>query len=721
MKNKYILIRQNEETDCGIACLQMIIEHYKGYIDKPRLRSTAGTGIYGTTLLGLYEAALNNGFDADGCKGNIESLAKENSPLILHFVNENNTPHYIVCWVGKYENGILTFTISDPAKGILCLTSDELNILWKSKACLILKPNKNFVKRKAIKTRKRKWFEDLIRTEYPVFFVAIIFGVIITALSISVAIFSQELIDNILPKKDYQKLYAGILLLLLILISKEILTAVKQYLLLRQARSFNIRITDFFYGRLLHLPKPFLDTRRTGELTARLNDTSRIQKVISQIAGSAITDVLIVLATVVFLFSYSASMGLTCVTAIPIFFFIVHKFNKPVLKQQRVMMGSYAHTEANFVSTLLGIEHIKNHNTQNLFASVNKNIYKSFQEAVFRLGKIQINLSFAANGFSVIFLIVVLLYGSRQVLYGQLKPGEFVAILTLSGSLLPSIANLALLSIPINEAKVAFDRMFEFANVATESNDSAKTAIDSFTSFAMHQLSFRFAGYGQLLTNISLHITKGELIAIVGENGSGKSTICQLIQKNYEYEQGDILINENISLTEINLTDWRKLYATVPQSIHIFNGTVLENIAFGDAAEQSGKVIDFLTQYGFMQFMERLPYSIYTIVGEEGTNLSGGQKQMIALARALYKKPQLLVLDEATAAMDRESEKFVLQLLTRLKKEMAVIFITHKLHILKSFCDRIYILENGIITAAGKHDDLLRTENLYSRYWADLV
>ena len=146
---------------------------------------------------------------------------------------------------------------------------------------------------------------------------------------------------------------------------------------------------------------------------------------------------------------------------------------------------------------------------------------------------------------------------------------------------------------------------------------------------------------------------------------------------------------------------------------------MLENIAFDNTAKDPTAVISFLKEYGLISFIESLPQSYMTLVGEEGINLSGGQKQIIALARALYHQPQLLILDEGTAAMDRQTELFVLHLLSRLKNTMAIIFITHRLHILKSFCDRILIIEKGIIIAEGNHHQLLESDNLYSKYWSD--
>jgi ABC-type bacteriocin/lantibiotic exporter with double-glycine peptidase domain len=305
-------------------------------------------------------------------------------------------------------------------------------------------------------------------------------------------------------------------------------------------------------------------------------------------------------------------------------------------------------------------------------------------------------------------------------LQGHLKTGELIAVLTMLGSLLPSVARLALISIPINEAKIAFDRMFEFTGIEPEKEEETIKEIN-FQSLKVQNLSFRFAGRSRLLQNVNLEICKGQIIALMGENGCGKSTLSQILQKYYLPESGEIIINGTKNLKEISFQSWRNVIGIVPQNIHIFNGTVLENIAFDDVVKNPKAIADFLQEYGFASFIESLPQSYMTLVGEEGINLSGGQKQMIAFARALYHHPQLLILDEATAAMDRQSEQFVLHLLQKLKREMGVIFITHRLHILKSFCDKIYILEKGTITAKGNHHQLLESQNLYSSYWNDMA
>lgn len=719
-KRNHPVVIQQDQSDCGVACLLSIIKYYGGTSSLENLRKLSGTTSTGTTLLGLYECAKQVGFDAEGCEADIDALISHSSPCILHIVTESSTQHYVVCFSVIQKSGEPRFIIGDPAKGIVYFTRDQLEQSWQSKTCLTLTPNSKFQKIQDIRKTKLKWIKELLQQDIQYLSVAAAIGLLIAGLGLAMAIFSQRLIDDILPKKDFLKLNIGIALVFLLLFIKEGLSVLRQYLLLRQSKGFNIRITDFFYSHLLKLPKPFFDTRKIGELTARLNDTARIQRVISQLAGNVIIDVLVAVVSTIVIFSYSSRAGIACMFAIPVFYLLIYLHNKKIATGQRSIMMGYAMTEANYFSTLHGIEAIKTNNRQAQFAAANKSIYRNYQDKIFSLGKIQVRLSFLANSFGIIFLVGILLFTSYEVLKNNLKAGELIAILSMCGSLLPSIANLALISIPISEAKIAFDRMFEFTSINPEIEYSDNN-ITGLTTLKAVDIAFRFSGRSQIITKLSFEVKKGEIIAIMGENGCGKSTLTQLLLKNYLPESGNVVINENKLLSDISYSAWRQIINIVPQHIHIFNGTVLENIAFEDAGCNQEAVLHFLQQSGFSQFIDSLPQSYTTLVGEEGINLSGGQKQIIALARALYRQPQLLVLDEATAAMDRESEQFVLRLLQQLKSKTAIIFITHRLHVLKSFCDRIYIMERGTLTAQGSHEQLLKTKNLYSEYWKDLV
>lgn len=714
-----LIVLQHDQKDCGIACLLSLIRYYGGDNDFENLRRISGTSITGTTLLGLYQAAHASGIDAEGCEADMNALLAHPSPCILHVLLENNLQHYVVYFGKKETDGKLLLIVGDPAKGMMYITPDELERIWQSKACLVLTPNETFQKKKDINRSKKLWFQELVKPDIPLLLIAAAIGIAIAALGLTMAIFSQRLIDEFLPNKLHNKLYTGIGLVFLLLIAKESVGLIRTQLLLRQSKEFNQRIVKDFFSRLLYLPKRFFDTRKIGELTARLHDTNRIQRVVSQILGNTLLDSIVVLVTLVFVFSYSVTSGLITLAALPVFFLLIYRSNKKIIEAQRNTMAGYAMTESNYISTLQGIEPVKNHNKEYLFSETNNAIYNQYQSAVFRLGQIQMRLSFVANVFAAFLLCGLLLFLGYQVLHNQLKVGELMALMGMVGSLLPSVANLALLSIPINEAHIAFNRMYEFAGIKSPENGQSK--LTEFKQLEVKNISFRYPGRSSVLQNVSFEVNKGEIIALMGENGCGKSTLVQLLMQHYTPENGDVLINVSTKFSDIQISNWKKIAALIPQQVHIFNGTVLENIAFDDAATKPQEVLTFLSEFGFSPFIDNLAQSYMTLVGEEGINLSGGQKQMIALARALYHKPKLLILDEATASMDRESEQFVLKLLTQLKNSMGIIFITHRLHVLKSFCDRIYILENGETSVSGNHDTLLLSDNLYSKYWNDLV
>lgn len=674
---------QHDASDCGVACLLSVIRFHGGNNSLENLRRLSGTSKVGTTLLGLYQCAAKLGFDASGAEGTVEELEKQEEPVILHVELENHLLHYMVFY--GISNG--EYILGDPAQGVARYDRKKLEKYWKSKKCLLLTPNTSFVKQARTKTEKRKWFLKLLKPDKQVLQFSVFVGVVVAILSMTLSVFSQKLVDDILPSKEIVKLVGGLGLLTLILLVRVGLSGLREYFLIYQTRAFNVRIIDSFYSALLRLPKPFFDTRKIGELVARLNDTSRIQGVIRTVVGGAIIDALVTVISFGFLFFYHWQTALIALLISPLYFILIYRFNRKIIDAQRNIMKAYALNESNYISTMQGITAIKNCSQESFFKRVNQQIYGAFQNEGFKLGQLYIRLSIFSGIVGVLLFVAIISYSSYHVIQDQLALGVLFAIIGIVGTLLPSVTSLALLSIPINEAKIAFDRMFEFASTKQESKKGEK--LKTIDSISIENAMFRFAGRKPLFSDVSMTIKKGEILGIIGESGCGKTTLGALLQKHYFLDSGQILINDSVSLSEIKTSAWRKMVGVVEQTPSIFNGTLVDNITMGRQVHPE-KMESFLKKYGFDSLFIQFPGGYATPLGEEGINISGGQRQLIALARALLQKPKVLILDEATSSLDKQTESFVLTLLKRLSRKSIIIFISHREQSLSKITNKIY-------------------------------
>ena len=711
-------VQQQGQSDCGVACLKSVLRYFGSDASFERLRELSGTSITGTTMLGLLQAGQELGLDIEGFEADMQSLKDCTDVTILHVIIKENLQHYVTCY--QYNIPKDSFLIGDPSKNeIHWIKSEDLDKIWISKSLLLVKPTSKLVKTASVKLNNWTWLKNFFEPDFNILGIALSLGFAIAALGISTALFSQKLIDKILPAHDYLKLYSGIGMLCVLLFFRSFISYLREIFLLRQSFDFNLRINDFFFGSLLKLPKPFFDSRKTGELITRLNDTSRIQQTVSIIVGSVAIDALMVIIALISIFCYDWKIGLVISTWIPIYAFILNLFQPKILFGQREIMASYATNESNYIDTILGVGEIKISNQELFFQKNNQIIYSNFQQKLLLLGKIARKYILINEVVGTVFIITVIAMSSIFVLNGNLTTGAVMALIQMVGILISSASNLGNANIRLQEAKVAFERMFEFTSIKSEysETDAAKSKILDFKELIIEDLSFRFVGRKRLLDNISLNIRHGELIAIIGESGSGKSTILQILQKFYSHEDGKIKVN-GIDFDSISTHAWRSIVGVVPQEIKLFSGNVIDNIMLGEKINDPQLIIDFFKHYELEQFFEQFPNGYATILGENGVNISGGQKQLVGLARALWKKPQLLLLDEPSAALDRDKEQFMIRLLDKIKSEVAILLITHKASVARN-ADRIYILENGITFQGGNHKSLLEFDNLYLRSYSD--
>ena len=709
-------IQQHDQSDCGVACLLSVLRSFGGNLPLSTLREWSGTSVTGTTLLGLYQASQKLGMEAHGLEADIEHLKTIGHPAILHVQTKEGTLHYVVCYA--YQADTNRFEISDPAEyGIKFYSPENLDSLWQSKALLLLKPTPDIrqVSGNNSFLQKMKWLYHFARPDFDLLLVSFFIGVFISILGLSVAVFSQKLIDQILPEKNLSRLLAGSGLLLFLLLLRAGIGYIRQLFLLRQTRDFNIRIIRFFYSALLGLPKPFFDTRKTGELISRMNDTARIQQTVSNVFTNLTIEAVVILVSTVALLFYHLHLGLLSLLWLPVFSLIVYRYNRPLIEGQRKVMSTYALNESNYIDTIQGVGAIKMANAEDRFTGQTVGVYQIFQEKRFELGQLANRFNTFSQMAAALFIVGLIVYSSLLVLRESISIGTVMAVIQLIGMAMASASAIAMINIVLQEAKVALDRMQEFTTLPPEYDpveEKSKKSLTSFDSLEVRDLDFRFIGRPLLLNHLSFEVKKGEIIAVLGESGCGKSTLLQIIQRFYLPESGSILVNGD-PIHEYSMPEWRKIIGVVPQQVKLFNAPLLENILLRPVEENDVASLElFFKEHGFDKHFEKFPGGYLTLLGEEGINISGGQQQLVALARALYHKPRLLLLDEATSAMDRFTEQTILHLLLSIRPQTATLIITHRPKT-ASIADRIYIMENGRFNISGSPAELMNSKNFY--------
>jgi ABC-type bacteriocin/lantibiotic exporter with double-glycine peptidase domain len=692
-----IFTLQKDHSDCGVACLQNIFRFYGAEIPLERLRELSGTDKQGTTMLGLYQSAQELGFAAEGAEAEkFENISEVKAPCILHLTIDNRLLHYVVYYPPEAVLNAQPdkYLIGDTGRGVRYYTRDELEKVWVTKACLLLNPAEKLATHTRQSQDKWKWFWPILKENINLLYLAGFLGLLIALLNLSTAVFSQQLVDKILPAKDNFRLTIAIVLFALLLLMRVGLSYMRQFMLLRQSVFFNTRLTAKFLSSLLHLTKSFFDNRKTGDLISRLNDTQRIQQAVSYMIGEIGIQVLLIFVSIIFIFIYSWKIGIISIALIPLIFFIVSRFKKEIINKQKNLMGAHAHNESNYVDMIQGIGVVMSYNRQEYFLRKSQTIFSIFQGASFKLGRTKMSFTLLIELALVIFLTSVIGWSASLVVKGDLKTGELIAIIQMASMLFQNTTAVALTNIQLQEAKVAFDRMYEFSALdERKEQDISYEPLTGVDRLRVENLCFGFPGRSLLFENISFEVNRGEIAAIAGQSGSGKSTLLQIIHRLYNPQRGAIYVNGR-QLTEIDIKNWRQNCMVSLQEVALFSGMVIENIMLDDQPEEAEKVIQFCKEYKFDQFFEGFPQSYATVLGEGGVNLSGGQKQLIGLARCLYKKPPVILLDEPTAAMDAVTEKFVIDLLRSMAHNTIIIVISHK-DSLTSAADKVYSLQKG--------------------------
>jgi len=707
-------VAQLGEYACGLACLCTISRYYGAEFSQEKLRDISGTSQSGTTLLGLIQAAQKIGYEAKGFEAELKHLAELEGPAILHVVQDQNREHYLV-YFGLADG---KHWVSDPGVGILGMEESELTTQWKSGILLRLQPTEALQNKAVVSQSKKRWFVSLIVEDIPILIVATVIGSLMAGTGLSTAIFSQRLIDDFLPNQAYEKAIMGVVALGFLLSFRAILGYIQGVFMARQGRDLNVRIVSSFIERILRLPISYFRGYSTGDLIARMNDSLRIRNTVSLITGTVIINILVVVVSLAFVFYQSSLIGFICLLGV--FFFLIAgvKYHAPILAKQKEVMAAHAQNETQYVDSLTGMHVLRSYGKEQEYQQRIEQVYGMYQGKGYDLAIIGNNFSFWTQLIVAVFLSLLFGAGVYLIFQGELLLGELMALVSVGSTIVPAVAGLVVANIQFQEAKVAFDRLFEIAGLEVESDQESEEnndfKVDS-PLLELDQVSFRYPGRTQILKGLSFQLEPGAHLALFAPVGKGKSTLVDLIQRFYDPESGAIRLKGQ-DTRQTSVKTWRKALGVVNQKEKIFNSTVFDNIVLSSDPKEQEQIAKVGESLGLWNLFQTLPQGAMTLCGEDGRNLSGGQRQLVGIVRALVREPQLLILDEATAAMDWELEEQLISLIRNYlqERQAGLLMITHQ-PTLAARADRILLLKDYQITQSGTHEALMQSENDYSR------
>lgn len=460
---------------------------------------------------------------------------------------------------------------------------------------------------------------------------------------------------------------------------------------------------------------PFFDKNESGQLMSRLtDDTKVINEFISQKLPNLLPSVLTIIGSLIMLFVMDWQMTLLTFITIPIFVLIMIPLGKIMQNISKKTQTEIANFSGLLGRVLTEIRLVKVSRTEKTELN---NAHKNLQEIYF-LGLKQAKITAIIQPISGVIMLltiaVILGFGAIRISTGAITAGTLIAMIFYVIQLTQPIINLSTLVTDYKKAVGASSRIYEIMEEPTEvfELEEAKPIIDGNLSF--ENVHFKY-GNKPILTNVSFDIPSGSITAFVGPSGSGKSTIFNIIERMYDIEQGDITYGSQ-SIYDIDLGDWREKIGYVMQSNSMMNGTIRDNILYGINREVSNEALIYYAKLANChEFITAFEDGYDTIVGERGLKLSGGQRQRIDIARSFVKNPDILLLDEATANLDSESERKIQDALEELMENRTTIVIAHRLSTIKK-AEQIIFIDNGSVTGVGTHQELIASHEKYQQF-----
>lgn len=470
------------------------------------------------------------------------------------------------------------------------------------------------------------------------------------------------------------------------------------------------------YKKTLELPLAFYSEKRKGDVISRISaDVNEVQNSFLAILELIVKEPLTIIFTIATMLIISAKLTLFVFIFIPVSGYIISLIGKQLKKQSTKAQEEQGRFLSTIEETIGGLKVVKGYNSENYFNTVFQNSTERFFTLSNSIGNRQ-NLASPASEFMGITVIAILLwYGGQMVLIDKtLEGAAFIAYMGLAYNILTPAKAISKASYGVKRGNAAAERVLEILEqentIVSKENAIEKSTFDD--NIDIKNINFKYEEE-TVLKDFSLQIKKGQTVALVGQSGSGKSTIANLLTRFYDVNDGTISI-DGINIKDMNLQSLRSLMGLVTQDSILFNDTIKANISLGKLDATDDEIIEALKIANAYEFVKDLPQGIYTNIGDSGNKLSGGQKQRLSIARAVLKNPPIMILDEATSALDTESEKFVQIALENMMQNRTSIVIAHRLSTIQK-ADIIVVMQKGKIEEQGTHEELIAHNGTYNK------
>ena len=708
--------KQNDSNDCGFLCLKMICKYYQTEVSLTYLKSLIDLSIDGLSISKLNLLCTNLGIQSLPVAIEVNKLY-ENAHLPAVVLLDD--AHYCVLY--KIQNGV--FYVSDPAIGRIKLDEDAFLQRWLNKRIegqqkgivLLITPFTEADIKPAPESRGQRGVLRFFSTyfkKYTFYLTVLIVGLLIgSGIELLLPFFLKSLVDYAINPKNFELIYVIITAQLIFFLSLSCIDIFRSRILLHINTRVNLDIISDFLLKLTRLPINFYNSKTKGDLIQRIRDNDRIRVFLTETMLSSFSAVLsvLVLSIVLYLFSDLIFFLFVCFTTIELIWIFYHLRKVRPLDNQSFLWRSK--DQGKIFEIIEGIFEVKLHNAERY----KKEEWEDIQVELFNINFKKLNLSQLQNGgariINYMMVSAITLIVSVDVVNGLFSFGAMIAIISIIGQLSSPITNIINFILSWENCKISIERLEEIYCRDDETQQKGDNYTGELRDINIKRLSFTYdIDIAPVLSNIDFTIPAGKTTAIVGASGSGKTTLLSLLMKSYIPTDGDILIG-NKDLSNVKDTAWRNAFGAVLQDGFIFSDTVARNIAMSDhydlvRLEQACKLSNIIDH------IESLAKGFDTTIGPDGNGLSKGQKQRILLARAIYKNPNYLFLDEATNSLDSYNEEVIVNNLKRFFKDKTIVVVAHRLSTIVD-ADQIVLIDEGEVKEIGSHQSLLQQKGRY--------